>query len=86
MISDLLEDITSSSTSIITSKYAQNFEISNFVFGSNYDAHEWLIHTLHNFFPDIDQNISLNKGTEPAMSENENNPESGWGSNYSWKI
>ena len=44
-ISDLLEDIKSSSTFMIFSKYVQNLGLSNFVWKST-DAHECLIHIL----------------------------------------
>ena len=81
MISKPLEEIKSSSTSIIISKYVQNLGLSNYVFGSQHDAHECLIHILDKYFSDLDQSIFQNKVMHSTICKNTNNPESGCGSN-----
>ena len=83
--SGLLKFIKRSSTPEITSACVQNLGLSNYVFGSQHDAHKFLIHILCKFFLDIDQSIFQNKVIESTICEDTNNPESGCGSSCSLK-
>ena len=59
--------------------------LGNYVFGNQYDTHEFLIHIHNKCFPDIDQSLFQNKVIELTTCETAVNPESGCGSNYSLK-
>ena len=67
MIRVLLEDIKSSSTCVVVSKYVQSLGLRNYVSVSQHNALECLIHILHKGFPDIYQSLFLNKVIESAI-------------------
>ena len=69
MIIGLLVDIKRSRVSVITSKYVQNLGQSNYIFGSQDDAIEFLIHILDKYFPDIDHCLFQKKVIESTICE-----------------
>jgi len=52
-ISEMFLEITSSITPVQTSKYVHDLELSNYIFGSQYDAHECLLQILDKIYPSV---------------------------------